>query len=112
MENSSYIKDREKYVADLKRYEVIVSYFEKKRNENRINANGKLLTSLDKTLYDYVQNGVFSRDKPIELHNRLHPLLVKNLKGKLKDIEAQRAEEANWAIGRVPSNKSEGNFLI
>jgi hypothetical protein len=92
MENSSYIKDREKYVANLKRYEVIVSYFEKKRNENRISANGELLTSLDKTLYDYVQNGVFSRDKPIELHNRLHPLLENNLKGKLEIISARKEE--------------------
>jgi hypothetical protein len=111
MENSSYIKDSEKYVKDLERYRTMIVYFE--RNIERVIGNRGNITDLHDSLrHIYFKN--FSETSPIGvksrgLIDRVEKVLEKNednYRKKLNAIEAHRAEEGNWLLGRVPANKS------
>lgn len=113
MENSSYIKDREKSVNDLERYRAIIVYLE--RNPERVRSNRSYLSFLRNEIFNDIGTESPNLNKSVGLYDRLGVLLEQdedNLRGKLKSIEVSRAEEGNWLIGRVPVNKSEGNWLI
>jgi len=83
MENSSYIKDRAKYAQDLERYKSVVD--RALENSDEISTNKaylNYLTDIKSELYKHIKEKSPLGELSNELYNKLHPLLVKNLKEK------------------------------
>jgi len=99
MENSSYMKDKEKYIQDLERYEYIVGYFEK--NPSRVFENINHLDDICSLLKitspknidisdENIQEKMYFREKSSEIINRLKSMNLDNLIQKLQKINTDR----------------------
>jgi hypothetical protein len=87
MENSDYIKNKEKLAQDMERYETIVNYFEENPDRVKINTDylweDSAMVRQNKTYLTYLMNEIFNNievkspifNKYLELNKRLESIL-------------------------------------